>query len=72
MSNATCPGTGHRTGGFPGDEDVCPVCQRWIIVSRDTGLRKHSITPRRLAEWDLRQRKRQADGVAPSHLWNVR
>lgn len=36
-----CPGSYTRTGGWPGDQDMCPVCQTWQVVRRDATLRKH-------------------------------
>ena len=36
-----CPGSGTRTGGWPGDDDTCPVCLRWVRVKEDGTLRAH-------------------------------
>ena len=36
-----CPGSGLRTGGWPEDDDVCPVCQKWVRIRLDSGLRAH-------------------------------
>ena len=72
MKASTCPGSGHRTGGWPGDQDVCPVCQRWVTINLDTGLRKHTISAKRFAEWQERQARLRAAGANTSPLWTVR
>ena len=47
-----CAGSQRPTGGWPGDQDVCPVCQRWIRLRRDGSLGKH--TGKAVASWMAR------------------
>jgi len=42
-----CPGSNRSTGGWPGDDDTCPVCERWIRVKADGRLRTHKGAPKR-------------------------
>ena len=36
-----CAGAGSKSTRFPGDEDRCEACGKWVVVKRDGTLRSH-------------------------------
>jgi len=53
-----CPGSGKKTGGWPGDLDTCPVCEKWVTVRQDEKLRAHKAPRATVQRWRERNQGR--------------
>lgn len=46
MRRQRCPGSGMRSGAYPGSTGFCTVCEKWARVLQDSTFGVHYLTAR--------------------------